>query len=205
MEVKEFEKKEELFQAALKEFTEKSYNQASLNTIIKNAGMSKGSFYYYFKNKMHLYKFVINEVGKIEESFNERWIKENNVNLENLGLFDILEIHGRAGIDMLTEYPEYYEFWKRIIKEDHPEIKTIINERSIEHLDSLLNPFIQNSIDKGEIRTDFSIEFINSIISNILLIFFFSIIGDSIELGGEKILRDYNKYLDFIRNGLGKK
>ncbi len=41
---KSFERKTELLEAALDEFTSKSYEDASLNMIIKNAGISKGLF-----------------------------------------------------------------------------------------------------------------------------------------------------------------
>jgi len=36
---------DELYEAALDEFSEKSYDEASLNSIIKTAGLNKGRFY----------------------------------------------------------------------------------------------------------------------------------------------------------------
>ena len=42
---KRFQRENDLLKAALDEFSSKSYEEASLNRIIKNAGMSKGSKY----------------------------------------------------------------------------------------------------------------------------------------------------------------
>lgn len=38
----------QLQEAAINEFSMKKYEDASLNDILKNAGMSKGSFYHHF-------------------------------------------------------------------------------------------------------------------------------------------------------------
>lgn len=44
-----------LYEATLTEFAEHSFRDASLNEILKAAGMNKGSFYYRFADKMELY------------------------------------------------------------------------------------------------------------------------------------------------------
>jgi AcrR family transcriptional regulator len=62
------EKKEAVIQAALKEFTVHDYDSASLNDIITEIGIAKGSFYRYFNNKRDLYDYLI-EYG-LEKKFN---------------------------------------------------------------------------------------------------------------------------------------
>jgi len=52
-----------LFEAALTEFAGHSYKEASLNEILKTAGMNKGSFYYRFRDKMELYLSLLYRVG----------------------------------------------------------------------------------------------------------------------------------------------
>ena len=56
------EKRERLIDAATKEFSEKSLNEASINTIIKNAAISRGSFYQYFENKEDLYFYIVKTI-----------------------------------------------------------------------------------------------------------------------------------------------
>lgn len=48
-----------ILEAALEEFSAHGYAEASLNRIITNAGISKGSMYYYFDGKQDLYAHVI--------------------------------------------------------------------------------------------------------------------------------------------------
>lgn len=47
--------RQKIMDAALKEFGEKSYEQASLNTICREGDISKGIIYHYFEDKDELY------------------------------------------------------------------------------------------------------------------------------------------------------
>ena len=49
------EKRERLFQAARDEFAARGFSHASLNRIIGAVGMSKSSFYHYFRDKADLF------------------------------------------------------------------------------------------------------------------------------------------------------
>lgn len=53
------EKKELLIQSAIKEFSNHLYNEASINRIIKDANIPRGSFYMYFKDKEDLYFYLL--------------------------------------------------------------------------------------------------------------------------------------------------
>ncbi len=48
------EKQKKILESAVSEFTQRGFDGASLNQIISTAGLSKGSFYYYFENKIDL-------------------------------------------------------------------------------------------------------------------------------------------------------
>ncbi len=53
------EKRSALFAAATREFTEHGFEQASLNRIISEVGMSKSSFYHYFASKRELFEQIM--------------------------------------------------------------------------------------------------------------------------------------------------
>jgi len=53
------EKRERLFEAAAQEFASRGFEQASLNHILEQAQMGKGSAYYYFEDKADLFCTVI--------------------------------------------------------------------------------------------------------------------------------------------------
>ena len=53
------EKRERIINAALQEFAEQGYQDASTNRIVKAAGIGKGMLFYYFKSKRDLFLYLI--------------------------------------------------------------------------------------------------------------------------------------------------
>ena len=53
------EKQEKLFEAATREFSHRPFNEASINQIIKEAGIPRGSFYMYFQDKEDLFRYLL--------------------------------------------------------------------------------------------------------------------------------------------------
>ena len=58
-------KQEKILNAAFQEFSDKGYEQASTNRIAKEAGIGKGTLFYYFGNKEKLFQYLINEAFDI--------------------------------------------------------------------------------------------------------------------------------------------
>jgi len=56
------QKKERILKAAIQEFSSRKYAEASINQIIKEADISRGSFYQYFEDKDDLYFYIISTV-----------------------------------------------------------------------------------------------------------------------------------------------
>ena len=54
----DYEKREQLIEAAKEEFMEKGYNKASLRSICSKAGMTTGALYFFFENKEDLYEEI---------------------------------------------------------------------------------------------------------------------------------------------------
>ena len=54
------DKKNRIIDAALEEFSTRPFNEASITNIVKNADISRGSFYQYFGNKENIYKYLVN-------------------------------------------------------------------------------------------------------------------------------------------------
>ena len=96
------ERKNELLNVAQELFFTKGYKQTSVDTIIKKVGVSKGTFYYYFKSKEDLMNKLVKgmtnqiliEVKKITErtdldalvKLNKAYITTRNVKLDNMDL-----------------------------------------------------------------------------------------------------------------------
>ena len=72
------EKRTKLIEASFNEFGTYNFNEASINRIIKTAGIPRGSFYMYFEDKKDLYFYLLERHGKIlEETMMEALIKND--------------------------------------------------------------------------------------------------------------------------------
>ena len=61
------EKQEKLLEAATREFSHRPFNEASINQIIKEAGIPRGSFYMYFTDKEELFRYLLK--GYVDQLF----------------------------------------------------------------------------------------------------------------------------------------
>ncbi len=71
------DKKDRILQAARHEFARVPFEDASINQIIREAGISRGSFYTYFEDKMDLLHYVFRDEGmKNEQYFRELLLRK---------------------------------------------------------------------------------------------------------------------------------
>lgn len=82
------EKQEKILSAAKKEFSQHSYFDTSINRIIKDAEISRGSFYLYFADKDDLFFYILQEdVQKpLFQKYKEKY-KGKPADLFELGLY----------------------------------------------------------------------------------------------------------------------
>ena len=85
-------KKLRIVRAATKEFSNYTLREASINRIIKDADISRGSFYLYFKNIDDIYNYVVNVYIEKMESVFITYLKNNNGDLYEsfINLYDYI-------------------------------------------------------------------------------------------------------------------
>ncbi|MFL0195992.1 TetR/AcrR family transcriptional regulator [Clostridium sp. WILCCON 0269] len=96
-------KKQRIFDAAVKEFSARRFTDASINQIIKNAGIPKGSFYQYFNNKEDIYCYMM---GKIENEKREIMGRIKNLN-SGADVFEIGMEEMKAAFEWAKLRPDY--------------------------------------------------------------------------------------------------
>jgi len=199
MNTRAFDRRDQLITAALDEFINNNYEQASLNTIIKNANLSKGVFYYHFKNKEALY------IAVLEDATQKKWqyIKEHSSQTNNKGLniFDQFLHQTEISIAFANEYPKYHLLGNMFLKEKGTPIYT----KAVKHIgDSgidVLEKMILEAYDNGEINNDYPIAFTMQLLTHLFrefdTIFTFQ---DSDDLQKKKEVLQH--YYAFMRHGL---
>ena len=144
------EKKKKLLDASFKEFSLYNFNEASINRIIKEASISRGSFYMYFEDKKDLYFYLLEQYSEIlidnmkedliknkgdlfkmfQDNVKRTYIsfKNNNINFFKKSL---------ENITIMEESKKTFGFRdKRLLKELIPNINLeLLNDNAKKHIE----------------------------------------------------------------------
>jgi len=202
MKIKSFDRREELLEAALDEFIAKSYEEASLNNMIKTAGISKGTFYYHFQDKQALYLSLMQSVVAAKMEFLDRRMKDY-IHNEDLSIFENLKLQARFGVEFAKDYPKYFLLGMMFIKEKGNEIYKVTMNMYGDTSDNFYEKLMEMAIKKGDIREGVSIRFAKIILTYLFYRYneIFDIKLDEIHY--DLILDDIDRLIDFMQYGLG--
>lgn len=204
MKEKSFERKTELLEAALDEFISKNYEEASLNNIIKNAGISKGTFYYHFKDKQALYLYLLEHSVKLKWEFINNNTKENTeASTRKKSIFESFKLQARIGAEFAKVFPKYHMLGKMFAKEKGNEIYEEAKKVLGSDTEKSFEKIIYIAIDNKDFRQEFPRDFIVKIISYMFM-HFDEIFNAEEDLELEKMLENLDYYVDFMKFGLGK-
>lgn len=191
-----------IINSALKEFADKGYELASTNVIAKNAHVSKGLIFKYFKTKENLY---IESFAKAVEQIQSEFKNFQNLSNEK-DFFEILKSWGLKKLQLLYEKPVLSKFLLTSL--DVPmnifeKIKSTYSKILEINISTLYTSFSKLPLRK-DIPKEKTFEFVMEI---------FKLFGDnyvkkfyqrSNELmeKREEIFRDWEFYLEIIKNGV---
>lgn len=192
-----FEHSDDLFEAALAEFIDKGYEQASINTILQAAGMSKGQFYYHFRTKEDLYLSLIGVLIARKQAFLAAVMQPEDFQQDIFGIF---RTQVRHSMHFAREYPAINRFGESFLREKGSPIYE--KALAVYHFDdnAALDRLIDMAYQRGELRGDLPLPFIKKIIG-----YLFTHAADITELRDPAAFEDEMGYLvAFIQSGLGK-
>jgi len=196
-------KKNDIIKAALGEFSKNSYDNASVNNMIKESQTSKGTFYHYFKNKEELYLYLADIILRDKINFFKKTERENETqNPKNI--FELFRLQVEKSIDFSLAYPEYTAFSIQTRKETNEIIQEKMMKR-MEFVSSDYYSIIKENIDKGIIRKDLPIDFTVKILSYMLTRFleFLQTMDCELSIDNKNYIKEqYHYYISFIEKGL---
>ncbi len=179
------EKRERIMAAAEREFLENSFEAASINRIIKEAAIPRGSFYQYFEDKKDIFLYIVNTHKNEAFSFVENFIKDCDGDI-----FSFM----RKAIEFIisAECSEKAEGMKRIFSQ--PWVFDMIVSDTMKGKQEEANTpkgIMFKYIDKNQLNVENDDELIAliNIFASISLGLFFKIfiIGKNVEIDKEKI------------------
>ncbi|MBT3518703.1 MAG: TetR/AcrR family transcriptional regulator [Candidatus Marinimicrobia bacterium] len=162
------EKQSRIVNASISEFAEKDYETASMNTVVNQAGISKGSLFNYFKTKSllydHIYKLALGEVKSYL-----RKVRDETVDLPfEKRLSKIVD----SGVQFIMEHPRLAKIYFRLIySADSPNRKKIVSE--LQKLSNdYLGEIIQDAMDQSELDPNLNqgqaVFFLDSVLNRFL-------------------------------------
>lgn len=189
-----FEHSNALFEAALKEFIARGYDQASLNAILKTTKMSKGQFYYHFKNKEALYFTLIEVLINSKREFFASVMEQSDLSKD---IFTVFKLQIHYGLMFTEKYPLIDQFVKRFLKEvDHPINQKVLSRYHFQQ-DSGFNALIEQAYQNGDLRSDIPLPILQAVISHL-----FTHAGELLNLNREASIEENLSHLiSFMKHG----
>jgi AcrR family transcriptional regulator len=141
------ERKTQIINAAEGVFTEKGFDQARMDDIAEETGLSKGTLYLYFKSKDELI------IAILDRMFQREFKQFDNLNLTEMSASDaiwkITDLLAKDMVSLQRLIPIVYQFLALAFRNKHVQqaLKRYINQ----YVDVLV-PIIQRGIDSGEFR-----------------------------------------------------
>lgn len=202
MKESQFKSRETLLKVSLEEFGLNSYEKASLNNIIKNAGVSKGSFYYHFKNKEDLYKHLLQESVAAKWAYIRHYSQENGEDFSGMDMFDKFLYQAKAGIRFAGEYPAYHQLGLMFAKERGTEIYEKLIDIIGGDSSDMLKEMIATAYESGELNTSFKLDFIINVLEKLFQDYddFFESYEDT-----KRNLDQLDEFVRFMKEGFGAK
>ena len=182
------EKRERIMAAAEREFLENSFEAASINRIIKEAAIPRGSFYQYFEDKKDIFLYIVSTHKNEAFGFVESFIKDSDGDV-----FSFM----RKAIDFMisAECSEKVEGMKRIFSQ--PWVFDMIVSDTMKGKQEEANTpkgIMFKYIDKNQLNVENDDELIAliNIFASISLGLFFKIfiMGKNLEIDKEKIRKN---------------
>lgn len=142
-------RRREILMAALKAFSDKGYDKTSMNDIVAASGLSKGTLYWYFKNKQALFLAMIDMVFADIGSYFETTLAEMQDLPPPQKLRRVLTGMDTLMDEMMSFAGLYADFFTQAWQE--PSIQENLATQYNRFIDALV-PVIQSGIDEGYFR-----------------------------------------------------
>lgn len=198
------EKRAMIEAVATDEFVAYGFDKASINRIIEQCGIAKGSFYQYFQNKTDVFVHLMNRAGEKKLEY----MSSTMANPEGVDFFTLLKEMYISGLRFAHENPKQVAIGNQLLKnKNHPVYEEVLGDGN-KQADILFRHLIQQAIDRGEIRSDIDIGFTSYIISNMnvaTIEYYYDVVRDTPDAmmnWDEDIMETVNKFIDFLKNGI---
>ncbi len=146
-------KQDTIINAALEAFANDAYNKVTVDRIVNQAGIPKGSFYQYFVNKEDIYRYLFamltKEKGKVFDNLFDQ--------LETTDFSTFIRKLYLEGIAFEYRHESYEGLREKFLKNCSRELREDILKEMIPQSNTLFEHVISHYIQRGELRDDLDV------------------------------------------------
>lgn len=193
--VKEYEeRRKEILETAERLFLTKGYTKTTVNDILKEIGIAKGTFYYYFKSKEEVMDEIIMRIIKEDVTKAKRIVSNPDIPVLDK-LFKIL----------MEQSPKSGDVKEKMIEQFHQPNNAEMHQKSlvqsIIHLSPVLTEVLEQGIEEGIFSTPYPQETIELLLSSAQVIF-----DDGLfQWKPEEMMRRAKAYIKMMEVSVGAK
>ena len=192
------EKRELILSTAVEEFSTYAYDQASINRIVADTGIAKGSFYQYFEDKQDLFFYLLDLMAEIKSTYISPYLQ----NHDRHDFFTLLREIYLSGLQFARDYPEYAEMGNKLLEDQNSAVFRKYTRSRSPIAEEYFSKLIDMAIQRKEIRNDFD--------RGLLVYMVASMNSMVIEYHARYVSKQYDEtmmetldtFIDFLKNGI---
>ena len=195
-------KKEKILNACIYEFADKGYDMASTNSIVKEAGISKGILFHYFKNKKNLFFYILDYCFQIMmEEYKKYPLTETR------DIFQRLSELGVIKLKIAQDHPHIVKLFMEALANSPQDMQSEIEKKYIQVSKEYMPTFfadIDYSKFRSGVETSKAIEIIMLFLGALGEKYLKDFKGKEQELfqNYDKIMEEYNEYMEILKYGM---
>jgi AcrR family transcriptional regulator len=147
------QKRQTIVNAAIEEFAEWGFEAASINRIVANSGIAKGSFYQYFADKMDVFKHLITLLAQEKTAF----FQDKHPPGDHLDTFQYYRWMVKVGMDFNSTNPRLIQAISRVLFGEGLIYSAHFNEQR-EQSSQMMAAMLQQAMDRGEVDPSVDVE-----------------------------------------------
>lgn len=192
------EKNDRIMNAAINEFSLRSFENAMLSNIIKEAKIARGSFYQYFLDKKDLYIHLFNLIGKEKV----KYMGEELLNPSDLPFKLIFRELYKTGAKFAIGNPKYVRIFSHLIA-SHDNIYNELVKDGLEMARQIYIGFINRDKDLGRINKDVDSEVLAELVINMTTNIAINELDlETASFGFERMMERFDKVMYIFEKGI---
>ena len=202
------QKKRELIKnAAIDEFVEHGYENASINRMVEACKIAKGSFYQYFEDKKDVLMYLMDITAKAKIASLSPILMDS----QDLNFFDLIRELWLGGLRFANENQKLARLGNEIMKNQNRGIYKDILDSKGGMASDFYRHLIISAIVNGELRKDLDVEYISYIFMALSIAtieyYFDQVLKEDFQftkIDGD-MMETVDLFIDLLKNGIAEK